>query len=122
MRRVTHNCYDLGSCKGAGYSYLACIDTRLDLFHYSSLQVLMHIVTICQAEAAVLLAATQAAADQIKDAVKAAQPQTPEDDPDETSGPSGIDAVKAYFEEHNKTKAGAAAEAGVNYTAGEMLA
>ncbi|KAL0049229.1 hypothetical protein WJX82_009193 [Trebouxia sp. C0006] len=85
---------------------------------YPFLQVLMHIVTICQAEAAVLLAATQAAADQIKDAVKAAQRQFPEDDPDETSGPSGIDAVRAYFEEHNKAKADAAAEADVNYTAG----
>jgi len=42
----------------------------------------MHIVTICQAEAAVLLAATQAAADQIKDAVKAAQPHCSEDDQD----------------------------------------
>ena len=82
----------------------------------------MHIVTICQAEAAVLLAATQAAADQIKDAIKAAQRQFPEDDPDETSGPSGIDAVRAHFEEHNKAKADAAAEADLNYTAGELFA
>lgn len=82
----------------------------------------MHIVTICEAEAAVLLAATQAAADQIKDAVKAARPQFPEDDPDETLGPSGIDAVRAYFEEHNKAKAGAAAEADAHYTAGELFA
>ncbi len=124
MLRVAHNYYDLGSCKGAGYSYLACVDTELDHFYYSSLflQVLMHIVTICQAEAAVLLAATQAAADQIKDAVKAAGPQFPEDDPDEMSGLSGVDAVRAYFEEHNKAKAGAAAEADVNYTARELFA
>ncbi|DBA68248.1 TPA: hypothetical protein ACH3X2_013864 [Trebouxia sp. C0005] len=88
-------------------------------FHvYPFLQVLMHIVTICQAEAAVLLAATQAAADQIKDAVKAAQPHSAEDDPDEVSGPSDIDAIRAYFEQHNKAKAGAAADADVNYTAG----
>jgi len=86
------------------------------------LQVLMHIVTICQAEAAVLLAATQAAADQIKDAVKAAQPHCSEDDQDEMSGSSRIDAVRAYFEEHNKAKADAAAEADVNYTAGELFA
>ena len=82
----------------------------------------MHIATICEAEAAVLLAATQAAADQIKYAVKAAQPQFPEDDPDEMSGPSGIDAVRAYFVEHNKGKADAAAEADVNLTAGELCA
>ncbi|DBA77508.1 hypothetical protein WJX77_009976 [Trebouxia sp. C0004] len=88
-------------------------------FHvHPFLQVLMHIVTICQAEAAVLLAATQAAADQIKDAVKAAQPQFPENDQDEMPGPSGIDAVRTYFEEHHNAKAGAATEADVNYTAG----
>lgn len=81
----------------------------------------MHIVTICQAEAAVLLAATQAAADQIKDAVKAAQPHSAEDDPDEVSGPSDIDAIRAYFEQHNKAKAGAAADADVNYTAGKLF-
>ncbi len=124
MLRVAHNYYDFHTRKGTGCSYLACVDIELDHFHYCSLflQVLMHIVTICQAEAAVLLAATQAAADQIKDAVKAAQRQFPEDDPDETSGPSGIDAVRAYFEEHNKAKADAAAEADVNYTAGELFA
>ena len=72
----------------------------------------MSIVSICEAEAAVLLTATQAAADQIKAAIEAAQPRRPQDEADETDRgdrSSRIDAVRAYFEEHHKRRAEIAA-------------
>lgn len=75
-------------------------------------QVLMHIVTICEAEAAALLAATQEAADQIKEALAATQPQAEDSqDEEELKGfaqASRIDAVRAFFEEHHRRKAHAA--------------
>lgn len=33
MRRLAYNYYDSGLCKGAGCSYLACVDTGLNHFH-----------------------------------------------------------------------------------------
>lgn len=69
----------------------------------------MHIVTICEAEAATLLAATQDAADQIKEALAATQPQAEDSKEDEEfesfAQASSIDAVRAFFEEHHRRKA-----------------
>lgn len=73
-------------------------------------QVLMSIVTICKAEAAALLSATQQTADQIKQALEATQPPS-EDTEEEKEAPDGssrIDAVRAYFEKHHKQKGDAA--------------
>ena len=72
----------------------------------------MHIVTICEAEAAALLATTQTAADQIKEALAATQPQagdSEEEDLESSALPSRIDAVRAFFEEHHRRRAHAAA-------------
>lgn len=70
---------------------------------------LIHIVTICEAEAAALLAATQAAADQIKEALAATQPQAEdskeEDELESFAQASRIEAVRAFFEEHHRRKA-----------------
>ena len=81
-----------------------------DFFTYALYQVLMHIVRICKAEAAALLAATQQTADQIKEALAATQPQSEDSDEEEeaVSSPNGfsrIDAVRDYFEEHHRRKA-----------------
>ena len=74
-------------------------------------QVLMHIVIICEAEAAALLAATQKVADQIKAALAATQPQaedSEEEELDSSARPSRIDAVRAFFEEHHRKRTDAA--------------
>ena len=78
---------------------------------------------ICKAEAAVLLTVTQDHADQIKAAVKAAQPPPPEDEPEDPDGSSQIDAVRAYFEEHHRKKsdASASAEAKVDVQPGTLV-
>ena len=73
-------------------------------------QVVMHIVRICEAEAAALLAATEQTGNQIKEAISATQPQSEDSGEEEegVSSPGGsprIDAVRAYFEEHHKRKA-----------------
>ena len=71
----------------------------------------MHIATICEAEAAALLATTQAAADQIKEALAATHPQAGDSEEEELEGsarPSRIDAVRAFFEEHHRRMAHAA--------------
>lgn len=72
----------------------------------------MHIVTICEAEAAALLAATQAAVNQIKEALAATQPQADDSQEEEEleslAQASRIDAVRAFFEEHHRRKAHAA--------------
>ena len=72
----------------------------------------MHIVTICEAEAAALLAATQEAADQIKEALASTQPQAEDSEEEElesSTWPSKIDAVRAFFEQHHRRRANAAA-------------
>ena len=83
----------------------------------------MHIVMICKAEAAVLLTVTQDHADQIKAAVAAAQPQLPDDEPEDSDGSSRIDAVRAYFEEHHRKKsvASASAEEHVDVQPGTLI-
>lgn len=72
----------------------------------------MHIVTICKAEAAALLAATQAAADQIKEALAVTQPSAEDSQEEEEleslAQASRIDAVRAFFEEHHRRKTHAA--------------
>ncbi|KAL3144083.1 hypothetical protein ABBQ32_003877 [Trebouxia sp. C0010 RCD-2024] len=78
-------------------------------FHtHPFLQVLMHIVAMCEAEAAALLAATQETADDIKAALAAIQPQSQDCEEGESEGSAGasrIDAVRAYFEAHHRKKA-----------------
>lgn len=74
----------------------------------------MHIVAICEAEAAALLAATRDIADHIKAALAATQPQSEdsqEEESESSAGTSRIDAVRAFFEEHHRRKANAAAAA-----------
>ena len=72
----------------------------------------MHIVTICEAEAAALLGATQDAANQIREALVATQPQAEDSQEEEEleslAQASRIDAVRAFFEEHHRRKARAA--------------
>lgn len=68
----------------------------------------MHIVAMCEAEAAALLAATQETADDIKAALAAIQPQSQDCEEGESEGSAGasrIDAVRAYFEAHHRKKA-----------------
>ena len=73
----------------------------------------MHIVAICEAEAAAMLGATQETADHIKAALAATQPQgedCEEEDSESSAGASRIDAVRAFFEEHHRRKATADAD------------
>ncbi len=87
-----------------------CMKFALTLSH--RLQVLMSIAAICDAEARVLLKATQAAADEIKEALTAARSQQQEDESEDEEGTHGsrIDAVKAYFQKHHSRTADGAVE------------
>ena len=84
--------------------------------HLHVMQVLMHIVTICEAEAADLLVATQQTAHHIKEALAATQPPSNSNEDEEfvasPRGSSRIDAVRAYFEEHHQRKADDAEQSG----------
>ena len=92
------------------------------------MQVLMHIVTICEVEAAALHIATQAAADEVKQALAAVHSDPDQDrgeEPEEEEGGSRIDAVRAYFAQHHRQKAQSAAaeaETSTDFDPGELTA
>ena len=88
----------------------------------------MHIVTICEAEAAALYTATQAAAEEVKQALAAVRFNPDADhgeEPNGEEGPSRIDAVRAYFAQHHRQKAQSAAaeaETSTEFDPGELTA